>query len=222
MFGSWADYLAAGDGRTVSNSPGAYGVDTENNVVWAALNHKSEFSVIIVPEPRLLPWPALASPRPPPSAAGGHDRNASSRRLPPGAWGVMGSPKNSPRDVGHQKPLAEASGMTRAITSRDRHHASNHPIGGGSSGSPRWVRIFRIGPGSVMKAISRMSPPHAGHSSGNSSPIRAMSLAFGVGRCRATGASPECRSSLPRVVRRPHARRSRPRAACQCSRWQAP
>ncbi len=36
-------------------------------------------------------------------------------------------------------------------------------IGGGSSGSPRCVRIFRIGPGFVMKAISRMSPPHAGH-----------------------------------------------------------
>ncbi len=40
--------------------------------------------------------------------------------------------------------------------------------GGGSSGSPRCVRIFRMGPGSVMKAISRMSPAHAGHSSGNS------------------------------------------------------
>ena len=38
--------------------------------------------------------------------------------------------------------------------------------GGGSSGSPRCMRIFRIGPGSVMNAISRMSPPHAGHSSG--------------------------------------------------------
>ena len=25
--------------------------------------------------------------------------------------------------------------------------------GGGSGGSPRWVRIFRIGPGSVMNAI---------------------------------------------------------------------
>jgi hypothetical protein len=28
-----------------------------------------------------------------------------------------------------------------------------------------------------MKKISRMSPPHAGHSSGNSSPSRAMSFA---------------------------------------------
>ena len=50
-------------------------------------------------------------------------------------------------------------------------------IGGGSSGSPRCVRIFRIGPGSVMNAISRMSPPQFGHSSGNSSPTRAMSFA---------------------------------------------
>ena len=36
--------------------------------------------------------------------------------------------------------------------------------GGRSSGSPRWVRIFRIAPGSVMNAISRMSPPQSGHS----------------------------------------------------------
>ena len=49
--------------------------------------------------------------------------------------------------------------------------------GGGSNGSPRCVRIFRIGPGSVMKAMSRMSPPHAGHASGNSSPTRAISFA---------------------------------------------
>ncbi len=40
--------------------------------------------------------------------------------------------------------------------------------------------IFRIGPGSVMKAISRMSPPHAGHSSGNSSPTRARSFAQAI------------------------------------------
>jgi len=31
---------------------------------------------------------------------------------------------------------------------------------------------------SSLKAMSRMSPPHAGHSSGNSSPTRAMSLAL--------------------------------------------
>jgi len=39
---------------------------------------------------------------------------------------------------------------------------------------------FRIGPGSVMNAISRMSPPNTGHASGNSSPIRAISLAQAV------------------------------------------
>jgi hypothetical protein len=53
-------------------------------------------------------------------------------------------------------------------------------IGGGSSGSARCVRIFRIGPGSVMNAINRMSPPQCGHSSGNSSPTRAMSLAQAI------------------------------------------
>ena len=52
--------------------------------------------------------------------------------------------------------------------------------GGGSSGSPRCVRIFRIGPGSVMNGISRTSPPHTGHSRGNSSPTRAMSLAQAI------------------------------------------
>ena len=52
--------------------------------------------------------------------------------------------------------------------------------GGGSSGSPRCVRICRMGPGSVMNAISRMSPPHAGHSSGNSSPTRARSFAQAI------------------------------------------
>ena len=52
--------------------------------------------------------------------------------------------------------------------------------GGGSSGSPRCVRIFRIGLGSVMKAISRMSPPQFGPSSGNSSPTRARSFAQAI------------------------------------------
>jgi hypothetical protein len=37
--------------------------------------------------------------------------------------------------------------------------------------------IFRTGPGSVLNAISRMSPPHPGHSSGNSSPARVISFA---------------------------------------------
>ena len=35
-------------------------------------------------------------------------------------------------------------------------------------------------PGSVMNAISRMSPPQFGHSSGNSSPTLAISLAQAI------------------------------------------
>ena len=63
------------------------------------------------------------------------------------------------------------------------------PVDGrATSGRHRWrlerfakcVRIFRIGPGSVMNAISRMSPPQFGHSSGNSSPTRAISLAQAI------------------------------------------
>ena len=57
---------------------------------------------------------------------------------------------------------------------------SGSSTGGCSSGSPRCARIYRIGPGSVMNAMSRMSPPHPGHSSGNSSPTRAMSLAHAI------------------------------------------
>jgi hypothetical protein len=52
--------------------------------------------------------------------------------------------------------------------------------GGGSSGSAKWARIFLIGPGSVMKAIRRMSPPQFGHSSGNSSATRASSFAHTI------------------------------------------
>jgi len=52
--------------------------------------------------------------------------------------------------------------------------------GAGLSGSPRCVRIFRIGPGSVMNAISRMSPPQFVHSSGNSSPTWASSFAHAI------------------------------------------
>jgi hypothetical protein len=38
-----------------------------------------------------------------------------------------------------------------------------------------------------MKAMSRMSPPQAGHPSGKSSAIRAMSFASSVARCRVSG-----------------------------------
>jgi len=51
---------------------------------------------------------------------------------------------------------------------------------GGPSGSPRCVRIFRIGSGSVMKLISRISPPQLGHASGNASPTRDSSLAQAI------------------------------------------
>ena len=37
-----------------------------------------------------------------------------------------------------------------------------------------------MGPGSVMNAISRMSPPQVGHASGTSSRTRAMSLAQAI------------------------------------------
>ena len=45
---------------------------------------------------------------------------------------------------------------------------------------PRCVRIFRIGPGSVLKLISRISPPQFRHASGNSSPSRASSFAQAI------------------------------------------
>lgn len=42
------------------------------------------------------------------------------------------------------------------------------------------MRILRIGAGSVMKAVSRMSPPQPGHTSGNGSTILAMSCAHAM------------------------------------------
>ena len=38
-------------GNSAMNQLGAYGVDTENNTVWAVINHNSEFTVTAVPEP---------------------------------------------------------------------------------------------------------------------------------------------------------------------------
>jgi hypothetical protein len=52
--------------------------------------------------------------------------------------------------------------------------------GGGSSGSPRCVRIFRIGPGSVMNAMSRMSPPHPRARKRKLLAHRGMSLAHAI------------------------------------------
>ena len=51
---------------------------------------------------------------------------------------------------------------------------------GGSAGSPRTVKTFRSGPGSVMKLISRLSPSQLGHASGNSSPTLASSFAQAI------------------------------------------
>jgi hypothetical protein len=63
FLGSWADYVAAGIGRTPANSLGAYGVDgTEgNNVVWAVVNHNSEFVVMAVPEPAAMTLAGLGA-----------------------------------------------------------------------------------------------------------------------------------------------------------------
>lgn len=63
FLGSWADYVAAGTGRTPSNSLGAYGVDgTEGNkVVWAVVNHNSEFVVMAVPEPAAMTLAGLGA-----------------------------------------------------------------------------------------------------------------------------------------------------------------
>jgi hypothetical protein len=60
-----------------------------------------------------------------------------------------------------------ANGTSASVGRAERIMRSNSRVGGpragesggGSSGSPRCVRILRIGPGSVMKAINQMSPP---------------------------------------------------------------
>ena len=41
-------------GNSAMNQLGAYGVDTQKNVVWAVINHNSDFSVTPVPEPTTL------------------------------------------------------------------------------------------------------------------------------------------------------------------------
>jgi hypothetical protein len=62
---------------------------------------------------------------------------------------------------------SQAARRVRLERRRDRPgHARARPgwwadHGPVRAGSPRWSRIFRIGPGSVMNAISRMSPPTA-------------------------------------------------------------
>jgi len=85
--------------------------------------------------------------------------------------GHLGSPTPGRRRARHEPARArpQSVGGPRAGAS-----------GGGSSGLPRALRIFRIGPGSAMNAISRMSPPQPGHWTGNSMPTRARSLAQGI------------------------------------------
>jgi hypothetical protein len=56
-----------------------------------------------------------------------------------------------------------------------------------------------IGPGSVMNAISQMSPPHAGHSSGNSSPTRAISFAHAIREVSWIKQHPFCKSGFSEV-----------------------
>jgi hypothetical protein len=53
---------------------------------------------------------------------------------------------------------------------------------------------------SSLNAISRMSPPHAGHASGNSSPTRAMSLAHAI-RDVSCERGFRCASQQPPVAR---------------------
>ena len=50
--GSWASYAATKPGVPLTDLLGAYGVDTATHMVWAAINHNSDFSVPVpVPEP---------------------------------------------------------------------------------------------------------------------------------------------------------------------------
>lgn len=48
--GSWSAYLEANSGADLTNSLGAYGVDTKEQTVWAVIDHNSAFAAAI-PEP---------------------------------------------------------------------------------------------------------------------------------------------------------------------------
>ena len=76
------------------------------------------------------------------------------------------------KDCGHSSACTRSSQSTGGPRAGD--------TGGGSSGSPTCVRIFRIVSGWVMKLIRRMSPPQFGHASGNASPTRANSFAQAI------------------------------------------
>jgi hypothetical protein len=84
---------------------------------------------------------------------------------------------NSPRHACFGTPAVICGFVrTAAGSTRDGDRPRADESGGGPSGSRRCVRTFWIGPGSVMNAISRMSPPHRGHCGGSSSPICAISF----------------------------------------------
>ena len=52
--GSWLDYVAANPGATPTSALGTYGHDSTTRTVWAAINHNSDFAVVVVPEPGTL------------------------------------------------------------------------------------------------------------------------------------------------------------------------
>ena len=94
--------------------------------------------------------------------------------------------------------------------------------GGGSSGWPRCVRTFRIGPGLGVTRSAGYRRRTQGHSSGNSSPTRAMSFAQAIREVSCERGFEARHSSLPWRDLRSHARRQRPRGACRYSRSPAP
>jgi DNA-binding transcriptional regulator YdaS (Cro superfamily) len=55
----------------------------------------------------------------------------------------------------------------------------------------------------VMNAMSRMSPPQFGHSSGNSSPTRASSFAQAIREVSCEGLAPAAQQSVPVPVSLP-------------------
>ena len=63
---------------------------------------------------------------------------------------------------------------------------------------------------SSLNAISRMSPPHAGHSSGNSSPTRAISLAQAIREVSCERADSGCAAVSAANHGEPFERKGRP------------
>ncbi len=91
--------------------------------------------------------------------------------------------------------------------------------GGGSTGSPMWARMLRIGPGSVMKAVRRMSPPQASRRCRSPAPSRVAAEDGSAQTRRDTGAGVFAAAargpradSKTRAARGSAGGRSRPRA----------